>query len=85
MTLSPPIAGLGGEPPLNPPDPLYEVTDDDLERSAKRLAGMFKDHGQLVREYEYERGRGVSAAGHYGGMAARNVAEDAYHDFVNQV
>ena len=81
---SAPIAALGGDFPLNPPRPLYEVTLEDVERAQQQLTRFWTECAETVRAYEYERGMGISAAGFYGANAARHTCDDAHHDFIDQ-
>ena len=79
-----PIAALGGSLPLNPPTALYEVTQDHVDQAERQLKRFLDEYAEIIREHEYERGMGISAAGFYGANAARHTCDDAHHDFIDQ-
>ena len=81
---SAPWAALGGNASLNPPKPLFEVTQDDLDRARQQLARFWTEYAELEKTFEYERGMGISAATYTGANAARNACDDIHHDFINQ-
>ena len=78
------MAALGGSLPLNPPAALHEVTQDHVDQAARQLKRFLDEYAEVIREYEYERGMGCSAASYYGAQAARNICDDWHHDFVDQ-
>ena len=43
------MAALGGSLPLNPPAPLYEVTQDDVERAGRQLQRFLDEYAETVK------------------------------------
>ena len=76
------MAALGGSLPLNPPSALYEVTQDHVDQAQRQLKRFLDEYAEVVREYEYERGMGSSAASYYAANAVRHFCDDWHHDFV---
>ena len=76
------MAALGGSLPLNPPAPLYEITQDDVDQAARQVTRFLNEYAEVIRLYEFERGMGSSAASYYAAKAARDFCDDWHHDFV---
>ena len=78
------MAALGGSLPLNPPAALYEVTQDHVDQAARQLQRFLDEYAEVIREHEFERGMGSSAASYYAAKAVRDFCDDWHHDFVTQ-
>jgi homoserine kinase len=78
------MAALGGSLPLNPPTALYEVTQDHVDQAERQLKRFLDELAEIIREHEYERGMGSSAASYYAANAVRHFCDDWHHDFVTQ-
>ena len=78
------MAALGGSLPLNPPvQP--DVTQDTIDARHRDFVNAWRDYAETVRDFEIQEGTGTSAAGYYGGNAARDLAADCYGDFVAEI
>ena len=78
------MAALGSSLPLNPPTALYEVTQDHVDQAERQLKRFLDEYAEIIREHEYERGMGSSAASYYAANAVRHFCDDWHHDFVTQ-
>ena len=84
MTVLPPVAALGGSFSLTPsvqPD----VSQDTVDARHRAFVNAWRDYAETVRDLEIQEGTGTSAAGYYGGNAARDLAADCYSDFVAEI
>lgn len=79
-----PWAAYGSSPSLEPPTPLFEITEDDIERAGAQLDRFMHEFAEVVKAFEFERGMGSSAASYYAAKAVRNRCDDFHHDYVNE-